>query len=151
VSLELPNLAIRKNFPWTWDDLPITEAKGGCYGKAYHLADPNAKIAILYQMTPFVGIIWFRSKRGGRSSSTEMLIAQGVVMRLLDPRFPSSVITLKASGADTLRCGGHLQIRDSGIRTVAELALEARLVSTRQQRSNSTLENPGRFWGTQSE
>jgi len=132
-----------KNFPWTMGWIPHYRSEGVIYGKHIISQNPNAKIAILYQNDDFGRDYLAGLKEGLGDRAPEMLIAQASY-ETTDPTISSSVITLKASGADTLVVAAISKFATQAIRTVAELAWKpTTYVSNTATTVDSTLKPAG--------
>lgn len=108
-------------FPWTMGWIPHYQREGVIYGKHIISQNPSAKIAILYQNDDFGRDYLAGLKEGLGERAPEMLVVQASY-ETSEPTISSSVITLKASGADTLVVAAISKFATQAIRTVAELA-----------------------------
>ena len=90
-----------KTYPWTigWRVNYVSEAK--TYGRYLLQARPNAKIAVLYQHDD-VGKDYIRGLREGLGDRADKMIVAETSFEVTDPTVDSQIVTLKASGADTL-------------------------------------------------
>jgi branched-chain amino acid transport system substrate-binding protein len=90
-----------KTYPWTmgWRVNYVTEAKA--YAKYLLQARPNARIAVLDQHDD-VGKDYMRGLREGLGASADKMIVAEASFEITDPTVDSQIVTLKASGADTL-------------------------------------------------
>jgi len=132
-----------KNFPWTMGWIPHYRSEGVIYGKHIISQNPNAKIAILYQNDDFGRDYLAGLKEGLGERAPEMLIAEASY-ETTDPTISSSIITLKASGADTLVVAAISKFATQAIRTVAELAWKpTTYVSNTATTVDSTLKPAG--------
>jgi branched-chain amino acid transport system substrate-binding protein len=90
-----------QNFPWTMAFQPNQKSEGGAYAKYLLKNHPNAKIAILYQNDDFGGgyVQPVREALGERAG--KVVVAEASY-EVTDPSVDSQVVSLQASGADTL-------------------------------------------------
>jgi branched-chain amino acid transport system substrate-binding protein len=109
-----------KNFPWTMGWVPLLEAEGKTYAKHILETRPNAKIAVLYQNDDYGRDYLKGLKAGLGARAKDMIVAEGGVEQT-DPTVDSQVVTLKASGADTIMYFAPIKISAQGIKKVGEL------------------------------
>ena len=90
-----------KRYPWTMAGIPSYAAEGRIFAKYVMAEKPDAKIAILYQDDDFGRdhLDAFVGELGEKGS--KMVVAKASY-QITDPTLTSQVITLKASGADTV-------------------------------------------------
>jgi ABC-type branched-subunit amino acid transport system substrate-binding protein len=89
-----------KGAPWTMGWRPNYVLEGRIYGKYLLQANPNAKVAVLYQHDD-VGKDYLRGLREGlREQAARMIVAEASY-EVTDPTVDSQVVALHASGADT--------------------------------------------------
>ena len=90
-----------KTFPWTmgWRVNYLAEAK--VYARYVLQVRPNAKIAVLYQNDD-LGKDYIRGLREGLGARADKMIVAEASFEVTDPTVDSQIVTLKASGADTL-------------------------------------------------
>jgi ABC-type branched-subunit amino acid transport system substrate-binding protein len=89
-----------RNFPWTVPWYTRFEMESRIYAKYILETKPNARIAVLYQNDDFGKdyLVALKKRLGAKAS---MIVAE-VSYELTDPQIDSQMISLKASGADTL-------------------------------------------------
>jgi branched-chain amino acid transport system substrate-binding protein len=90
-----------QNFPWTIGWQPNYQTEGYLYAKYLLQNKPDAKIAVLYQNDDY-GKDYVKGLRDGLGSEADKLIAKEVSYEVTDPTVDSQIVTLQASGADTL-------------------------------------------------
>jgi branched-chain amino acid transport system substrate-binding protein len=109
------------NFPWTMGWIPHYRSEAMIYGKQIIANNPNARVAILYQNDDFGRDYLAGLKQGLGEKAQQMLVAQ-VPYELTEPTVSSSIITLKASGADTLVVAAISKFATQAIATAAGLS-----------------------------
>jgi ABC-type branched-subunit amino acid transport system substrate-binding protein len=89
-----------RNFPWTVPWYTRFEMESRIYAKYILETKPNASIAVLYQNDDFGKdyLVALKKRLGAKAS---MIVAEASY-ELTDPQIDSQMISLKASGADTL-------------------------------------------------
>ncbi|MBE7940312.1 MULTISPECIES: ABC transporter substrate-binding protein [Ramlibacter] len=90
-----------KNFPWTFGFNLSYQTEGEIYARYLLKNKPNAKIAILYQNDDYGKDVLAGVKRVLSGDKAKMIIAEQTY-EVTDPTVDSQILTLKASGADTL-------------------------------------------------
>ncbi len=90
-----------QNFPWTMGWQPNYQTEAHLYAKYLLQNKPDAKIAVLYQNDDY-GKDYLKGFHDGLGNQTERLIAKEVSYEVTDPTVDSQIVTLQASGADTL-------------------------------------------------
>jgi ABC-type branched-subunit amino acid transport system substrate-binding protein len=90
-----------KAAPWSMGWRPNYVLEGRIYGKYLLQARPQARIAVLYQHDD-VGKDYLRGLREGLGDKAAGLIVAEASYEVSDPTVDSQVVSLKASGADTL-------------------------------------------------
>lgn len=90
-----------KTYPWTmgWRVNYVAEAR--VYARYLLQVRPNAKIAALYQHDD-LGKDYMRGLREGLGGRADKMIVAEASFEMTDPTVDSQIVTLKASGADTL-------------------------------------------------
>jgi branched-chain amino acid transport system substrate-binding protein len=90
-----------KTYPWTmgWRVNYVSEAK--VYGRYLLQVRSDAKIAVLYQHDD-LGKDYLRGLREGLGDRSDKMIVAEASFEVTDPTVDSQIVTLKASGADTL-------------------------------------------------
>ena len=88
-------------FPWTMGWQPNLQAEAGFYAKDLLAKKPNAKVAVLYQNDDF-GKDLLRGLEIGLGDKAKGMIVEAQNFQATDPTIDSQLISLKASGADTL-------------------------------------------------
>ena len=89
------------NFPWTMGWLFPYQAEAKMYAKYILQNKPDAKIAVLYRYDDFGKDYVKGFKDGLRERAASMIVAEASY-ELTDPTVDSQIVSLKASGADTL-------------------------------------------------
>ncbi len=90
-----------QNFPWTMGWQPNYQTEAHLYAKYLLQNKPDAKIAVLYQNDDY-GKDYLKGFHDGLGKHAEKLIAREVSYEVTDPTVDSQIVTLQASGADTL-------------------------------------------------
>ena len=90
-----------KNFPWTVRWHPGYQVEGAIYARYVLQSNPAAKIAVLYQNDDF-GREYLKGLEDGLGEKAATSIVARASYEPTDPTIGSQIITLKASGADTL-------------------------------------------------
>src|SRR5579862_5665109 len=90
-----------QRYPWTMAGIPSYAAEGRIFAKYLLVEKPDAKIAILYQDDDFGRdhLDAFLGQLGDRAA--KMVVAKASY-HITDPTLTSQIITVKASGADTV-------------------------------------------------
>jgi len=119
VAAGSPNFADPEHFPWTigWQPTLTTEAK--FYAAHLLKATPAAKIAVLYQNDDF-GKGLLDGLKAGLGDKTEMIVATAS-FEATDPTIDSQIVTLQASGADTLFLFTYSKQAAQAIRKAADI------------------------------
>ena len=90
-----------QNYPWTMGWQPNYQTESHLYAKFLLQKKPDARIAVLYQNDDY-GKDYLKGFHDGLGKQAEKLIAKEVSYEVTDPTVDSQVVTLQASGADTL-------------------------------------------------
>jgi ABC-type branched-subunit amino acid transport system substrate-binding protein len=90
-----------KNFPWTFGFNLSYEAEGEIYAKYILKNRPNAKIAILYQNDDYGKDLLAGFDNVLKGDKAKMIVARATY-EVTDATVDSQILTLKASGADTM-------------------------------------------------
>jgi branched-chain amino acid transport system substrate-binding protein len=90
-----------KRYPWTMAGIPSYAAEGRIFAKYILAEKPDAKIAILYQDDDF-GRDHLDAFVGELGEKAAKMIVAKASYQITDPTLTSQVISLKASGADTV-------------------------------------------------
>jgi len=91
-----------KNFPWTMGGLLLPyQVEGKIYAKYILQNKPDARIAVLYQNDDF-GKDYVKGFKDGLGEKAARMIVAEASYEVTDPMVDSQIISLKASGADTL-------------------------------------------------
>ena len=120
VAAGSPNFADPEHFPWTigWQPTLTTEAK---FYAAHLLATaPESKVAVLYQNDDF-GKGLLDGLRAGLGDKAESTIIAAASYEATDPTINSQVVTLQASGADTLFLFTYSKQGAQAIRKAADI------------------------------
>ena len=88
-------------FPWTMGWQPNLQAEAAFYAKDLLAKQPNAKVAVLYQNDDF-GKDLLHGLEIALGDKAKTMIVDSQNFQATDPTIDSQLITLKASGADTL-------------------------------------------------
>src|SRR5258708_2937589 len=90
-----------RNFPWTISFQPNHKTEAGVYARYLLRNNPNARIAILYQNDDFGGGYLQPVKDVLGDRARTMIVAEASY-EVSDPSVDSQIVSLQASGADTL-------------------------------------------------
>jgi ABC-type branched-subunit amino acid transport system substrate-binding protein len=90
-----------KNFPWTFGFNLSYQTEGEIYAKYILKNRPNAKIAILYQNDDYGKDVLAGVENILKGDKAKMIVAKATY-EVTDPTVDSQILTLKASGADTM-------------------------------------------------
>jgi branched-chain amino acid transport system substrate-binding protein len=90
-----------KRYPWTMAGIPSYAAEGRIFAKYILAEKPDAKIAILYQDDDF-GRDHLDAFVGELGEKASKMIVAKASYQITDPTLTSQIISLKASGADTV-------------------------------------------------
>jgi branched-chain amino acid transport system substrate-binding protein len=120
VAAGSPNFADPEHFPWTigWQPTLTTEAK--FYAAHLLKATPTAKIAVLYQNDDFGKGLLDGLKEGLADKADRMIVATAS-FEATDPTIDSQIVTLQASGADTLFMFTYSKQGAQAIRKAADI------------------------------
>ncbi len=110
-----------KEFPWTMPWLPSYEAEGYDFGRYIAHAKPDAKIAVLYQNDD-IGKDYLHGidRALGADKAAKMVVAKASY-EVTDSTVDSQVLSLQASGADTLVMVATPKFAAQTIRKVSEI------------------------------
>ena len=109
-----------KHFPWTIPGIPSYVAEARIYAH-YILANrPNARIAVLYQNDDY-GRDYLTGLKEGLGAKADTMIVARASYEISDPTVASQIITLQASGADTLVAGATPVAAAQAIRKTADI------------------------------
>ncbi|RJG04205.1 branched-chain amino acid ABC transporter substrate-binding protein [Noviherbaspirillum sedimenti] len=90
-----------KNSPWSIGWNPSYPVEASIYAKHILETKPNAKIAVLYQNDDF-GKDYLKGFRSGLGNKVKDMIVSEASYEVTDPTMDNQIVSLKASGADTL-------------------------------------------------
>ncbi|MBI3527962.1 MAG: ABC transporter substrate-binding protein [Betaproteobacteria bacterium] len=90
-----------QNFPWTMGWQPNYQTEAHLYAKYLLQNRPDARIAVLYQNDDY-GKDYVKGLHDGLGSQADRSIAKEVSYEVTDPTVDSQIVTLQASGANTL-------------------------------------------------
>ena len=107
------------NFPWTIGFQPSYQIEAQIYAKYIIKNKPGAKIAVLYQNDDY-GKDYLKGLKDGLGDKVGMLVAEASY-EVTDPTVDSQIVTLKASGADTMFTIATPKFAAQSIRKVADI------------------------------
>jgi ABC-type branched-subunit amino acid transport system substrate-binding protein len=113
-------IADPRNYPWTMPWNPPASGDGRVYGKWLLRDKPNAKLAILYQNDD-LGKDYTRGLKSALGDKAGSMVVAEASYETSDPTVDSQIITLKASGADTLFAAVTPKFAAQAIRKVYDL------------------------------
>lgn len=90
-----------KHFPWTMSFLPDYQTEARIYAKHIVASAPNAKVGVLYQNDDF-GKDFLIGLKAGLGAEHAALLIKEVSFEVTEPTIDSQIISLQASGADTV-------------------------------------------------
>jgi branched-chain amino acid transport system substrate-binding protein len=108
----LSSLGDPVQFPWSMGWLPTNHTEAAAYAKYVMRAKPTAKIAVLYQQGE-AGKDFYKGVVDGLGEKGAKMLIKVATYEATDPTVDSQIISLQASGADTL-------IEFSGPKTAAQ-------------------------------
>jgi branched-chain amino acid transport system substrate-binding protein len=109
-----------KNFPWTIGGQPSYQAEARIYARHILETRPDARIAVLYQNDDY-GKDYLKGLRDGLGARADAMIVAQASYEVADPTIDSQMVSLKASGADTLFNVTTPKFAAQAIRKAAEL------------------------------
>jgi branched-chain amino acid transport system substrate-binding protein len=115
-----PKFGDPKNFPWTMPLHYSFDLEGAVYAKYLLTNRPGARVAILYQHDDFGKSLLTAFKRALGEKARTMIVAEATY-ELTDPTVDQQIISLQASGADTLVDFSTTKAAAQAIRKVDEL------------------------------
>ena len=89
------------NYPWTMGWEPTRQIEGRIYARYLLTNRPDARIAVLYQNDDYGKDLLNGLKQGLGEKAKSMIVAEASY-EVADPTVDQQIISLKASGADTL-------------------------------------------------
>jgi branched-chain amino acid transport system substrate-binding protein len=113
-------IADPQNYPWTLPWNPPASGDGRVYGKWLLKDKPGAKLAILYQNDD-LGKDYTRGLKSALGDKAGTMVVAEASYETSDPTVDSQIITLKASGADTLFAAVTPKFAAQSIRKVYDL------------------------------
>jgi branched-chain amino acid transport system substrate-binding protein len=109
-----------KNFPWTIGFQPSYQTEARIYAKYLLQNKPDAKIALLYQNDDY-GKDYLKGLHDGLGAKARSMIVAEASYEVTDPTVDSQIVTLKASGADTMFTIATPKFAAQAIRKVADI------------------------------
>jgi ABC-type branched-subunit amino acid transport system substrate-binding protein len=109
-----------KRFPWTIGFQPSYQVEAKIYAKYILKTKPDARIAVLYQNDDYGKDYLEGLKEGLGAQAAKMIVAEASY-EVTDPTVDSQIVTLKASGADTLFTIATPKFAAQSIRKVADV------------------------------
>jgi branched-chain amino acid transport system substrate-binding protein len=109
-----------EHYPWTIGANPAISSEVHIYAKYILATKPNAKIGVLYQHDG-VFRIFVAAMREGLGAANAALIVGEASYELSEPTVDSQIISLQASGADTLIIGANPKAAAQAIRKAYDL------------------------------
>jgi len=107
-------------FPWTLRFNPSYQMEGRIYAQYIRQHKPDAKVAVLYQNDDFGKDLLQGMKDGLGERSAEMIVA-AISYEVTDPQIDSQIVSLQASGADTLFTAATPKFAAMSIRKVYDI------------------------------
>jgi branched-chain amino acid transport system substrate-binding protein len=109
-----------KHYPWTMRWHPGIQTEGAIYARHVLQANPAARIAVLYQNDDF-GREYLKGLEDGLGEKAAAQIVARATYEPTDPTIGSQIITLQASGADTLLDFSTAKAASQSIAKAAEI------------------------------
>ncbi|HUC64236.1 MAG TPA: ABC transporter substrate-binding protein [Stellaceae bacterium] len=109
-----------QHFPWTMGWQPSYRTEAQIYAKYILKEKPNAKIAILYQNDDF-GKDYIAGLKDGLGDKYAKMVVKEASYEVTDPTVDSQIVTLQASGADTLVTAATPKFAAQTIRKVYDI------------------------------
>lgn len=106
--------------PWTVPGMASYKTEGAVYGKYLVAEKPNAKIGVLYQNDDLGRDLVAGLKDGLANHASGMIVSE-VAFNVTDATIDSQIVTLKASGADTVFYFASPKFAAQAIRKTHEL------------------------------
>lgn len=107
-------------FPWTMGWQPNYQTEAEIYGQHISAQQHGAKVAIVYQNDDLGRDFLTGLKKGLGETGKSQLVAEAS-FEVSSPTISSTIVNLKASGADTLVIAAITKFATQAIKTVAEL------------------------------
>ncbi|WP_431016472.1 ABC transporter substrate-binding protein [Bradyrhizobium pachyrhizi] len=109
-----------KNFPWTTQLYPPYQMEGMIFAKYLLKNRPDAKLGVFSQNDD-AGKDYVKGLKDGLGDKAKTMIVKEVTYEVSDPTVDSQIVSLKASGADTLFTMATPKFGAQAIRKVYEL------------------------------
>ena len=110
-----------EHFPWSIGIIPTYLLDGQTHAQYILAHRPNAKIAILYQNDDY-GKAHVKGLKDGLGERAKDLVVSELSYEVSDPTIESQMVTLKASGANTLYVAAGPKFAAQAIRKASELS-----------------------------
>ena len=110
-----------ERFPWSISIIPTYLLDGQTHARYILAHRPNAKIAILYQNDDY-GKAHVKGLKDGLGERAKDLVVGELSYEVSDPTIESQMVSLKASGANTLYIAAGPKFAAQAIRKASELA-----------------------------
>ncbi|WP_298261910.1 ABC transporter substrate-binding protein [Bradyrhizobium sp.] len=108
------------HFPWTIPFVNLLRSEAKVYGQYILTSSPRARVAILYQNDDF-GRDYLEGMREKLGSDAAHAIVATAAYEASDPTIDSQILTLHASGADTLLIAASPKFAAQAIRKLSEI------------------------------
>ena len=115
-----PKLDDSDNLPWTTTFMMPQPVETRIYAEYLLKSKPDARIAVIYQNDDLGkgNLGWFKAALGANAST---MIVKEAAYDVTEPTIDSQIVTLKASGADTLFHASNAKFAAQSIRKAHEL------------------------------
>ncbi|WP_275184547.1 ABC transporter substrate-binding protein [Bradyrhizobium sp. CSA112] len=115
-----PKLDNSDNLPWTTTFMMPQPVETRIYAEYLLKSKPDARIAVIYQNDDLGkgNLGWFKAALGAKAST---MIVKEAAYDVTEPTIDSQIVTLKASGADTLFHASNARFAAQSIRKAHEL------------------------------
>ena len=134
-------IADPKNYPWTMPWNPPASLDGSVYGKWLLKERPNGRTAILYQNDD-MGKDYTRGLKTALGAKAASMVIAEASYETTDATIDSQIISLKASGADTLFVAATPKFAAQAIRKVYDLGWRPTFLITYPGSSVETVLRP---------
>jgi len=132
-----------EHFPWSISLIPTYLLDGQTHAKYILAHKPDAKIAVLYQNDDY-GKAHVRGINAGLGERAKDLVVRELPYEVSEPTVDSQIVTLRASGANTLYIAAAPKFAAQAIRKVGELGWKPlQLLTYTSQSISGVLEPAG--------
>jgi branched-chain amino acid transport system substrate-binding protein len=130
-----------ENFHWTMGWQPDYQTEAKIFGKYILQNKPDAKIAILYQNDDF-GKDYVIGMKAALGAKYDKMVVKDASYEVTDPTVDSQIVSLQASGADTLLTAATPKFAAQAIRKVYDIGWKPLHLLTDVSNSVGSVMNP---------